>query len=191
MNINRELSNVAKTYLATYRDILDNMILQMTSADLCDSISYNFIVQMIPHHQAAISMSNNILKYTTNIRLEHIACQIISEQTKSIANMRKIMCNCGRLENSCRTIGEYQDSVGKIISEMHKQMKDARADNRIDCNFISEMIPHHMGAVKMSELTLRYDICPELKPILQAIISSQKRGIMQMKALSKQLGCIK
>lgn len=189
MNNSRELSQVAKTYLATYRDILNDMILQMTNADLCDSISYNFIVQMIPHHQAAISMSNNILKYTTNIRIEQIACQIVDEQTKSIAGMRKIMCNCGRLENPCRTVEEYQDRICKIISEMHRQMEDARADNRIDCSFLSQMIPHHMGAVRMSETTLKCDICPELKPVLQSIITSQKRGIMQMRALSGKLRC--
>ncbi len=189
MNISCNLSHVAKNYLETYNSILDEMISGMTSADLCDSISYNFIVQMIPHHQAAINMSHNILRFTTNLQLEKIAEQIIEEQTKSIANMRKIMCNCGRLENPKSQLCKYQDKLDDIISVMFDRMKNAKATNRIDCDFIREMIPHHMGAVEMSQTTLRFDICPELRPILEAIIVSQKRGIANMRALSKKIGC--
>lgn len=49
------------------------------------------------------------------------------------------------------------------------------------------MIPHHMGAIRMSENALRFPICPELIPILTAIISSQKRGVQEMEKL---LQCI-
>lgn len=70
------------------------MIEEMTSAKLTNSISHNFIVQMIPHHQAAIKMSQNILKYTTLLPLQNIAKNIISEQTKSIEAMKEILGVC-------------------------------------------------------------------------------------------------
>ena len=53
-----------KEYLNTFYCILDQMVREMTTANLTESISNNFIVQMIPHHQAAIRMSENLLKYT-------------------------------------------------------------------------------------------------------------------------------
>ena len=53
------------------------MIQQMNSAQLSNSISYNFIVQMIPHHKAAIEMSCNLLQYTTLVPLQEIALNII------------------------------------------------------------------------------------------------------------------
>lgn len=43
-----ELSNVAKDYLSRFYDILDEMIAEMSGAELTGSISHNFIVQMIP-----------------------------------------------------------------------------------------------------------------------------------------------
>ena len=55
------LSTVAKNYISDYYCILDNMIEKMTGAKLSDSISGNFIAQMIPHHMAAVEMSENIL----------------------------------------------------------------------------------------------------------------------------------
>ncbi len=62
----------------------------MKNARMTNSISYNFIVQMIPHHQAAIDMSRNILQYTTCVALQDIAMGIVEEQTKSIENMQKL-----------------------------------------------------------------------------------------------------
>ena len=46
-----------------------------------------------------------------------------------------------------------------------------------------EMIPHHKGAIRMSENALRFDICPELKPILCEIITSQQKGVSEMTQL--------
>ena len=79
------LSDVTKRYLIRFYDILDEMVDNMTCAELNDSVSHNFIVQMISHHQAAIQMSENILQYTTNLPLQTIAQNIIATQTQSIA----------------------------------------------------------------------------------------------------------
>lgn len=185
MNQSYRLSNVTKDYLSEFHCILDDMIKGMTSAGLSDSISHNFIVQMIPHHEAAIHMSENLLKYTTFIPLQDIALQIISEQTKSIANMQEAACSCGKLKNAERDVCLYKRRTDWIMNNMFEKMGSACSDNNINGNFMREMIPHHRGAVEMSENALQYDICPELKPILDAIITSQKRGIMEMQQLLK------
>ena len=78
MQTGYRLSNVTKDYLTVYHCILDEMITGMTGAEDPDSISYDFITQMIPHHRAAIEMSHNILKYTTNIPLQDLAEGIIA-----------------------------------------------------------------------------------------------------------------
>lgn len=187
MNQKCKLSIVTKDYLTEFHCILDDMIQGMTNAPLTDSISNNFITQMIPHHQAAIRMSQNLLKYTTYIPLQEIALQIIAEQTKSIENMRKAECVCGKLVNPQQDLCLYQRKTEQIMKSMFFKMNHACSDNDINGNFMREMIPHHQGAVEMSENTLQYDICPELVPILEAIITSQKRGIRQMQQL---LRCI-
>lgn len=186
--MNYMLSNVTKDYLSTFYCILDEMIQGMTQAALEDSISYNFIVQMVPHHRAAIEMSQNILKYTTNIPLQEIACNIIEEQTQSIADMEKIKCSCLEQCNSQQDLMLYQRKMMQIMNTMFFEMENARSANEINCNFLWEMIPHHRGAVRMSKTTLQYCICPELEPILTAIISSQEKGILQMQRLLRCIG---
>lgn len=191
MNRNCEcrLSNVAKDYVSTFHNILDAMIQGMTNAELSDSISYNFIVQMIPHHRAAIEMSRNLLKYTTFVPLQDMAMQIVAEQTKSIEDMRQVICACGKIDNCRQDTRCYQAQTDQIMNTMFSEMEKACATNQLNATFMREMIPHHRGAVEMSELALQYRICPELVPILNAIIRSQKQEIRQMQQLLRCMGC--
>lgn len=182
-------SSGSREYLQAYCGILDRMIAGMTGATLNCSISHNFIVQMIPHHRAAIEMSQNTLPHTQNETLWEIASQIIAEQTKSIENMKSILCSCTRLENPPEAVCRYQRHMNDIMSTMFDRMRRARATRRVDCDFLREMLPHHKGAVEMASITLQSDICPELVPILQAIITSQETGIAQMEALAASLRC--
>jgi len=189
MNRSCKTDRTAEIYLAAFHCILDKMICGMTKAPLTDSISHNFIVQMIPHHRAAIQMSQNILKYTCDKSLQAIASAIISEQTKSIENMRSIELCCSRLTNTKAELQSYQCKMNQIMNDMFTQMRHACATDRVNCDFMREMIPHHEGAVRMSETTLQSCICPELKPILEAIITSQKKGIAEMQSLLRCLKC--
>lgn len=189
MKSSKSLSHVTKDYLTTYYCILDAMIHNMTTARLTDSISYNFMSQMIPHHQAAIEMSRNLLKYTTFIPLQNIAEQIIAEQTASIENMQKIMCTCESMRNTPNDLQVYRHNTNEIMQTMFSDMVNARSTNQLNANFMREMIPHHEGAVKMSNNTLSFPICPQLRPILNAIITSQEKGIQQMQHLLCRISC--
>lgn len=182
-------SRVTQKYLNTFDCILERMIQGMTCADLTNSISHNFIVQMIPHHRAAIEMSENILQYTTNLTIQEIAENIICEQTKSIAAMEAALPCCSNLTNSRANVCRYQEQIEPVFNTMFRRMQTAKSTNDINCCFLREMLPHHEGAVSFAEITLCHDICPQLQPILQSIITSQKRGICQMEELLDTLCC--
>ncbi|MGF0034715.1 DUF305 domain-containing protein [Bariatricus sp. SGI.154] len=187
MTFQRKLSNVTQSYLSCFYDTLDDMICGMTNAELTDSISHNFIVQMIPHHMAAIQMSENLLQYTTCIPLQNIATNIITSQTKSIEDMTEALKRCSRLFNTDQELCLYLQCFDQITQTMFSDMERAVSTNNINANFMREMIPHHKGAIRMSENALRFPICPELVPILHAIITSQKAGVRKMEHL---LQCI-
>ena len=69
---------------------------------------------------------------------------------------------------------------------MFSRMNNACRGNDINWNFMREMIPHHEGAIQMSKNALYFPICPELVPILEAIITSQEKGVRQMKCLLRR-----
>lgn len=177
-----QFSNNTLQYLSCFEGILDRMIDNMTNARLDDSISHNFIVQMIPHHQAAIEMSHHLLQYTTLIPLQDIALDIINEQTKSIQNMQEVLNSC-QVTSTTQDLQQYQMNFNEITRVMFSGMRNASSTNNININFMNEMIPHHEGAIEMSQNALCYPIDGGLKPILDAIITSQTKGVRQLKAL--------
>lgn len=94
-------------------------------------------------------------------------------------------CPC----NTPEEIRCYEIENKHIVSAMFGEMDSACTNNQINGNFIREMIPHHIGAVRMSENALRFPLCRELVPILELIISSQKKGICQMRQLLPAIRC--
>lgn len=153
-----EFSQVTKKYLTCFYEILDEMVRGMTDAKLENSISHNFIVQMVSHHKAAIDMSYNILQYTTFVPLQNIATNIIAEQMRSIENMMCVLDRCSELCSSEQDLRLYQRRFDQIAETMFCEMRTAGATNDINANFMREMIPHHRGALRMCENALRFSI---------------------------------
>ena len=174
-------------YIRCYRRILETMIDEMTTAQLNCSISHNFIMQMIPHHRAAIAMSQELRKHSRVRPVRCIAENIIPSQTKSIENMQSALECCQQVTNCSQELCGYQRRFRDITGVMFDQMKDARTTGCVAADFMREMIPHHRGAVLMSENALQYHICEQLRPILDAIISSQTRGIQEMERLLRKM----
>ena len=186
MNFNHKNICSSQQYLREFYRILDKMEKAMTEAEITDSISTTFINQMIPHHRAAIEMSESILKYSNDKDIRKIAENIIAEQTGSIENMEKAYCKCSDCRNSCDDMEKYLNKFAYITDEMFSGMRNSADSENVNYDFLTEMLPHHMGAVRMSKNALNFRLCEPLKPILDAIIVSQCRGIEQMQRLLEQ-----
>lgn len=183
------LTQDSKNYLACFYQILDEMTQGITSAQLTQSISHNFIVQMIPHHRAAVQMCRNILRYTQNGSLRSIANNIIATQTKGIQEMEEILPTCAQLNSCQQDLRLYQRRMELIFRQMFCRMGSAPQDNRLSSVFMKEMIPHHQGAIQMCRNTLQYPVCVQLTAILRSIIREQRQGVAQMCCLLGQLSC--
>ncbi len=76
-----------------------------------------------------------------------------------------------------------------MINSMHKPMMDttfAESDN-IDLNYLSNMIPHHQGAIDASEILLKYTQNENIKNIAKRIIQSQGQEIETFKTILKTI----
>ena len=71
---------------------------------------------------------------------------------------------------------EYNDSMTK----MHSEMMLGMAYNDPDSAFAQGMLGHHIGAVDMAEIQLKYGKDPEMLKLAQQIINAQKAEIDQM-----------
>ena len=183
------LSDESKHYLCCYYQILDEMIQGITTAKLTQSISRNFIVQMIPHHQAAVRMCRNLLEASDNTPVRRLAQRIITQQTQGIEAMEGLVDSCGQLTNPQMDLRLYHRRMDLIFREMFTRMGDAPEGNRLNAIFLQQMIPHHRGAVRMAHNALRYEVCTDLVPALRNIMDTQNREIRQMQSLLRRVGC--
>lgn len=84
--------NDVNCYIARYLSITRNMICKMRNRAECSNINLNFINEMIPHHEGAILMCENLLKYCIDPRLKKMAEDIIKEQSQGIKDLKEVHC---------------------------------------------------------------------------------------------------
>lgn len=183
------LSDESKHYLCCYHQILDEMIQGITTAKLNQGISHNFIVQMLPHHRAAIRMSRNILSASDDRPVRRLAQRILEQRTQDAEHLEGLLTVCGQDATPQMDLRLFQRRMNLIFREMFTQMGAAPESNRLDAVYLRQMIPHHRGAVRMSQNALRYGVSPELEPVLRQIINTQCREARQMRSFLRRMGC--
>lgn len=158
----------------------------MTAAARTGSISRDFITQMIPHHQAAVEMCENVLRYTVSAPVGELARTIIRQQTRGIAVMEAMLRPCAAVRNSPEEVCRYLRRNDRVLHTMFSAMAHVSGVG-VEQNFLREMLPHHEGAVQMSENALRFCICQPLRPVLQSIIATQEQEIGEMRRLLAEM----
>ena len=183
------LSDPSKRYLCCYYQILDEMIQGITTAKLTRSLSHNFIVQMIPHHQAAVRTCRNLLQYSDDGAVRRLAQRITDQQTQGLQAMEGLLADCGQPANPQMDLRLCHRRTELILRELFSQMGSAPEGNRLDLVFLRQMIPHHLGAARMAQNTLRYQVATGLAPVLRSTIDTHCKEVRQMRALLRRMGC--
>lgn len=176
-----------RNYLKRFDEILDEMENKMLSARLTNNITTTFIECMIPHHEAAIYMCENLLKYRTYPPLQKIAEDIIATQTRGIEQMKHIYMTAPFFPNTRQNVEKYITTYLSITKNMINKMRNSPRTRSINLNFVNEMIPHHEGAVEMCNNLLQYNIDPRLKKVAEDIIREQSKGIKQLEEVRRNL----
>lgn len=185
MNYNENIK--VNEYLCRFEQIFCQMANKMTSQQVCGNITIDFIECMIPHHQAAIYMCENLLRYTSYRPLQKIAGNIIKMQTDGIEQMREISKTTPRFLNLKSDVDCYFEKYFSITQNMLWKMSNAPKCLDINLNFVNEMIPHHEGAIEMCENLLKYCIDSRLREIADSIIMEQSNGVKELKEIKNAL----
>ena len=178
---------MAQRYLRRFDQILGVMAYKMLSARPIDNITLYFIKCMVPHHQAAIYMCENLLQYSPYKPLEKIAQNIIIKQTEGIEQMREIARTTRGFKNTKMEVMNYTKQYLLITNNMLERMKNSPRSVNINLSFVGEMIPHHEGAIGMCHNLLQYRIDPRLQRVAESIIQEQSKGVEELKAVREIL----
>ncbi|MGN7083737.1 CopM family metallochaperone [Neisseria sp. P0001.S005] len=73
-----------------------------------------------------------------------------------------------------------QQELMQGMNQMNQDMMAAAQYKDPDVAFAAGMLPHHIGAVKMAEVELKYGKNPEMRKLAEDIINAQQAEIEQM-----------
>ena len=81
---------------------------------------------------------------------------------------------------SMSTDSAMQQELMQGMDQMNQDMMAAAQYKDPDVAFAAGMLPHHIGAVKMAEVELKYGKDPEMRKLAEDIINAQQAEIEQM-----------
>ena len=183
------LSDEAKRYLCCYYQILDEMIQNISAAKLTQSISHNYIVQLVPYHRAAVRLCRNILEASNDGAVRRLAQRISAREAETVEQLEAELTAAGQLTSPQMDRRLCQRRMDLIFREMYAQMGATPEGNQLDVLFLRQMIPQRQGAVRAARNVLRYEVSTGLAPILRSTIDTQSREVGQMRAMLNQRGC--
>jgi uncharacterized protein (DUF305 family) len=149
-----------------------------------------FLSAMVSHHQAAIEMANAAAGKLRDPELLRLREAIVRTQADEIEQMKRIH---RRLfgeplepdERAHTQLGLSAQEAG-MGHEMHGgALRSAQAP--VDAIFVDHMIPHHEGAIRMSDVLLEREPDAELRRLAQEIIAAQREEIRTMERVRGEL----
>ena len=182
------LSDEAKRYLCCYYQILDGMIQGVSAARLTQSISHNYIVQLLPQHRSAVRLCRNLLEVSNDGSLRRLAQRIAARETEAAEHLEAELPNADQLTSPQMDLRLFQRRSELIFREMYAQMGAVPEGNQVDVLFLRQMIPLRQGGVRAARTALRYEVSEGLAPLLRVAVDAQSREARQLRAMLCQRG---
>lgn len=112
------------------------------------SNEFEYLAQMIPHHEEAVLTANQIVAGSKRKAMRSFAAKIVMVQTLEIKQMREWVAQW------------YPNQVSKFVYQpMMRDLSRLSADT-LDQVFLEDMIMHHRMAVMMSQQVLAFGNAP-------------------------------
>ena len=139
-----------------------------------------FAQGMLGHHIGAVDMAEIELKYGTDKEMRKLAQEIIDAQQSEIKQMKAWLDKHPDAAEPTADTKAMQQAYADGMGAMHDDMMAGIADPFPDMAFARGMLPHHVGAVDMAKVQLKYGKNDEMRKLAQEIIDAQQPEIEQM-----------
>ena len=141
-----------------------------------NAVDRAFVADMIPHHEAALQMAKIAQRRASSPFVEQLADDILRTQAAEIEAMRAADARLRGAGVEQGSLGVPQDKMG-----MDHDATTLETAKPFDPAFMRMMLPHHEGAITMSEAELAKGKDAELRKLARQIITAQQREISAMR----------
>ncbi|MDJ0337637.1 DUF305 domain-containing protein [Cryobacterium sp. PH31-O1] len=151
------------------------------AASAFNSDDVTFAQLMIPHHEQAVEMSDDLLAKTDiDPAIVDLATQIKAAQAPEISTMQEWLRDWDAAENG---MADMDNGMGGMMSDDDMmQLQDASGADA-GALYLTQMIMHHEGAIAMAEDELTDGENADALALAEAIVTSQTGEIAVMNDL--------
>jgi len=154
-----------------------------------------FAQLMISHHEQAVQMADMALQQANSSEVTDLATQIKAAQDPEIGQMRGWLQQWGAPEQMDGMDGmDHGDmghgdtdsggqSAGGMMSDADMGALGGASGADFDRMWLTMMIAHHEGAIKMAEQVKAESTNPDVTALADAIVAGQKKEIDTMQQL--------
>ena len=148
------------------------------SASAANAADVDFAQMMIPHHEQAVEMSDDLLgKHGTDPRVVALATEIKAAQEPEIAQLTDWLGEWGA---DLGGMSDMDHGTDGMMSEADMMMLDSTSGADADQVFLELMIVHHEGAIAMAQTHLDEGKNADAQALSTAIVASQSAEIAVM-----------
>ncbi|MEC5209974.1 uncharacterized protein (DUF305 family) [Psychrobacter sp. PL15] len=171
-----QMTDMHRDYTESMSNMHDEMMIGMTYNDPDTA----FAKSMLGHHRGAVDMATIELKYGTDPTMRKLAQDIIDSQQVEIDIMRKWLASHPDAASPKPETQAMQQAYADGMDAMNNVMMLGIADPVADMAFARGMMPHHVSAVDMAKVQLKYGKDEEMRQLAQEIIDAQESEIELM-----------
>ncbi|MGP5202057.1 CopM family metallochaperone [Psychrobacter aquimaris] len=171
-----QMTDVLRDYTRSMTRMHDEMMIGMGYNDPDTA----FAKAMLGHHRGAVEMAKIQLKYGTDEEMRQLAQEIITAQQAEIDILNKWLASHPDTAKPKPNTEAMQQSYARSMDVLNGKMVLGIADPVPDMAFARGMLPHHIGAVEMAKIQMKYGTDEEMRQLAQDIIDSQQIEIARM-----------
>lgn len=150
------------------------------SASAGNAADVTFAQMMIPHHEQAVSMSEEFLaKDDADQRIVDLATQIKAAQEPEIKQLKTWLSVWAADE----AMSGMDDGATGMMSDGDMMALEEASGAEADRLFLEQMMLHHEGAIEMAQTELDAGENDDARAMAQNIVTSQTSEIQTMKDL--------
>ncbi|NNM47844.1 DUF305 domain-containing protein [Knoellia koreensis] len=155
----------------------------VTTAAQQNEADVSFATGMIPHHQQAVQMADLALKQSSTQEVKSLATKIKQAQDHEIQTMSSWLKAWGKPVPTGMSGGMEGMSMDGMMTEQEMNELAKATDVAFDRMWLTMMVKHHQGAVKMAETEVANGQNADAKRLAQEIIRAQNAEITEMTRL--------
>lgn len=168
-NNNTQVTDILRDYTKSITNMHDEMMIGTNYND--PDVAFAKI--MLGHHRGTVDIANTELKYGTDSSMRKLAQNITMAQQVEIDTMRKWLASHLDAPDPKPNTKAMQQAYTASMDAMHGEIMSGVADPIPDMAFARAMLPHHIGAVEMAKIQLKYGKDEEMRRLAQEITNNQ------------------